>query len=115
MSSITKMVIYIGFRDEAAMARLNAWCAEHDTDREQQFEKLNMDAAGGMKVFTGQVWAMAGNYFPAEDLVEAFGSFGWLCPDDAILIVDDANRDDVEVHRATPASASTRATSSTSV
>lgn len=106
MSSITRMAIYTSY-DDAAMARLNKWCAEHD-ERDQQFERLDMDAAGGTKVFTGQVWAMAGNYFAAEDLVDAFGSFGWLYPECAILIVDDAHRDACRVVRASEVSSDVR-------
>lgn len=93
------MVIYTACDDEA-MAKLNAWCAEHDTDRQQRFERLDVDAAGGVKVFTCEVWAMAGNYFPYEGLVEVFPSFGWRYPEDAILIVDDAHVNGSQVIRA---------------
>jgi hypothetical protein len=92
------MVIY-ACDDDEAMARLNAWCVEHD-DREQQFERLDTDAAGGTKVFTSQVWAMAGNYFPAEQLEDAFGSFGWLYPYDAVLLINDVHSDGTRVVRA---------------
>lgn len=98
MSSITRMVIYTAYDDEA-MGRLNAWCAERD-ERRQQFEPLNMDAAGGFKVFTSQVWAMAGNYFPHEDLIDAFPSFDWRYPQAAVLIVDDSHTDTCQIIRA---------------
>lgn len=100
MSYITKMVIYTAY-DDAAMARLNKWCAEHD-EREQQFERLDMDAAGGTKVFTSQVWAMAGNYFAAEALAEVFPTFGWLYPEVAVLIIDDEHSDAAQIVRANP-------------
>ncbi len=99
MSSITDMVIFAGAMDDEAMARLNAWCAERDTERGQQFRKLDVDAAGGVKVFTSDVWAMAGNYFPYEDLVEALPTFGWMYPEDIVLLVDDDNGDGTEIHR----------------
>jgi hypothetical protein len=96
MSSITRMVIYAASSEDEAMARLNAWCAEHDS-RGQQFGRLDEDTAGGYKVFTSQVWAMAGNYFAHEDLVEVFGSFGWRYPRRAVLIVDDEHTEHSQV------------------
>jgi hypothetical protein len=42
---------------------------------------------------------MAGNYFPYEDLVEAFPTFGWTYPEDVVLLIDDYNGDGTEVHR----------------
>lgn len=99
MSSITRMVIVAAFGEVEAMARLNAWCVEHD-DREQQFERLDTDAAGGTKVFTSQVWAMAGNYFAAEQLEDVFGSFGWHYPYDAVLLISDKHSEGTRVVRA---------------
>ena len=75
MSVITDMVIYSSLGNDEAMARVNAWCAERDTRRQQQFAPLDVDAAGGNKVFTGQVWSMSGNY----------PSFGWHHPDGRCL------------------------------
>jgi len=86
MSSITDMVIFTEIGDEEAMARLNAWCVEHDTERHQKFERLDAHPAGGWKVFTPQVWAMAGNYFPWWELAEALPTFGWLTPATVVLV-----------------------------
>jgi hypothetical protein len=99
MSSITDMIIFTSLPEHAAMGRLNAWCAEHDA-RQQQFQLLDGDQAGGAKVFTCDVWAMAGNYFPHRDLREAFPSFGWIYPESVILIVDDEHSDVSQVQRA---------------
>lgn len=99
MSSRTDMVVITGGYEDEAIAKLNAWCAAND-HREQQFEQLNTDAAGGSKVFTKQVWAMAGNYFPYEKLGAAFPGFGWRYPDDAIMIVNDEHGDRSEIYRA---------------
>lgn len=101
MSLITDMVIYARREDEA-MARLNAWCVENDPHRQQRFEQLDTDAAGGCKFFTDQVWAMSGNYFPHEKLAEAFPTFGWRYPDGAVLIVNDEHDDATRVFRASP-------------
>lgn len=97
MSVITDLVIF-STHDEDAMDRVNAWCVEHD-HRQHQFAKLDTDAAGGGKVFTDDVWAMAGNYFPHEDLVEALPSFGWRYPQNVVLIVDHEHDDEVRVYR----------------
>lgn len=102
MSHITNMVICTGgLGDREAMERLNAWCAEHD-HRQQQFGELDIDAAGGWKVFNGAVWAMAGNYFPARELADEFPKFGWRYPDDAVLIVYEPDGDGCAVYRAQP-------------
>ena len=100
MSLITDMVLTT-WHDDEAVARLNAWCAEHDTQRQQQFAKLNTDAAGGLKVFTGDIWAMAGNYFPWWELTQVFGSFGWYNPEKAVLIVEPEGEDGVLIFRGT--------------
>ncbi len=47
------------------MAEINAWLTTHDTERHQQFEQINMDAAGGTKFYASPVWAAAFNYPPA--------------------------------------------------
>lgn len=100
MSLITDMLIFASSHETAAMERLNAWCVEHDPDREQRFERLDTDPAGGTKWFTGEVWAMAGNYFRWWELIEAFPSFDWLDPDSVVLIVDHESEDVVHVVRA---------------
>ncbi len=99
MSLITEMIIFTSYDDEA-MVRLNVWCAEHDTERQQQFEKLDGDGAGGRKFLTAGVWAMAGNYFPSRGLVNVFPSFGWRYPESAILIVDAEDTEGVQIYRA---------------
>lgn len=100
LSLITDMVIVADLNEDEAMARLNAWCAENDEHRQQWFEQLDVDAAGGVKFYTGQVWAMSGNYFPHEKLAEAFPTFGWRYPDSVILIVNDEHFDASRVYRA---------------
>lgn len=87
MSLMTDMIVFAAIGDDDAIERLNAWCATND-GRGQQFRPLDTDAAGGAKVFCNLVWAMCGNYFPVEKLVEAFPSFGWRLPDYAVLIID---------------------------
>lgn len=92
MSLITDMVIFTGMDEHDAMDRLNAWCGQNDP-RKQQFRPLDPDAAGGSKFFCGEVWAMAGNYFPHQQLIETFADFNWRYPEHVVLIVD-AETDD---------------------
>ncbi|WP_213002666.1 hypothetical protein [Winogradskya consettensis] len=103
MSRITDMVLYVGSDlEDEAIGRLNAWCAKNDQSRRQQFVELDTDLAGGTKFSARQVWAMTGNFFPYEDLVEALPSFGWRHPEDVVLVVDDdEDYDGVKVHRPT--------------
>lgn len=96
VSHIVKMVICTYFEEDRAMAQLNQWCREND-GRGQQFEQLGTETAGGTKVYTGQVWAMAGNYFPHEKLAEAFPTFDWLFP--VVLVAYSPDHEGVEIYR----------------
>jgi len=100
MSLVTDMVLYTAGNEPDAMRRLNEWCTEAD-DRHQQFAQLDEEAAGGDKVFTGEVWAMAGNYFPHADLADALPGFGWRYPRRVVLIIDPEDGD-IHVVRADP-------------
>jgi hypothetical protein len=79
MSHITDMLVLTGEEpDSKPIKALNAWCEEHANGQvfnlisEKQIEK-----AGGCKVFTTELYACAGNYFPWEKLIEVFHTFGW--------------------------------------
>lgn len=100
MSVIVDLVVLHDGSEDKAMAQLNAWCAENDTARQQQFERIGTDEAGGNKVFCSEVWAMAGNHFPHYLLSEAFPSFGWLRPEKALLVINHEMSDVSEVVRA---------------
>jgi hypothetical protein len=99
MSRITDMVIFTSLDESEAMARLNAWCAQDGRPGVQQFERLNTEAAGGRKVFSSDVWAMAGNYFVWERLAEALPTFDWAWPDEVVLIVNSEHGTAVQVYR----------------
>jgi hypothetical protein len=113
MSLISDMVIVTSTHEDEAMARLNAWCAANETrydDDPQQFQRLTMpaflkldtDDAGGAKVFSGQVWAMSGNYVHWQRLAVALPTLGWRLPQSVVLIVDaeDSDAPGLEVFRA---------------
>lgn len=63
MSYITHTTIFGA--DDEHMERVNAWMKEHDTARQQQFVKMNTDAAGGTKFFVVDTWMAAINYEPS--------------------------------------------------
>ena len=67
MSYITNVLVQ-GARQEQIDA-LNEWLSEHD-DRQQRFEKIDMDAAGGTKYYVADVWAAAFNYMPIDLLAK---------------------------------------------
>lgn len=93
MSIITEMIIYTPQSEHEAMDRLNEWSEKADTERGQRFEQLDVSGAGGTKFFTGDIWAMAGNHYPYEKLLEKMPSFGWTYPEDVVLIFNHENEE----------------------
>lgn len=75
MSVITEVLV-CGMGEPTA---LNEWLLENDPDRRQQLQKIDMDAAGGTKVFVIDVWAAALNYAPVGtlDAVKRLLPPGW--------------------------------------
>lgn len=75
MSLITNVIVY-GMGEPTA---LNEWLLEHDDERQQQLQKIDMDAAGGVKFFVADVWAAALNYAPVGtlDAVKRLTPPGW--------------------------------------
>jgi hypothetical protein len=88
VSSIAEMLVVCGPGEESGIDLLNAWClARQHPDRPQTFKPIRTDGAGGAKVFTSQVLACAGNYFPWRELAEAFPSFPWRLPELTVLVI----------------------------
>jgi hypothetical protein len=98
MSVVTDMVLITRFAEHPSVERLNAWCHTND-GRQQQFTRLDEDAAGGIKVFTSETWAMAGNHFPWSDLAAALPTFGWRWPKEVVLIVNYEHDEETHVFR----------------
>ena len=67
MSKITHVLIQ-GAR-QSDIDKLNEWLLENDEERQQQFQKIDMDAAGGTMFYVEDVWAAAFNYGPVGDLI----------------------------------------------
>lgn len=63
MSYITNVLIYGA--SEKDVEALNEWIKANDQERKQFLGRINMDAAGGTKFFTDDVWAAAFNYAPS--------------------------------------------------
>lgn len=82
MSYITEVLVHGAH--EKQIERVNAWLREHDTERAQQFQQINMDAAGGTKYFVSDVWAAAFNYMPTDLLSVLRDPATWK---DAVLSV----------------------------
>lgn len=78
MSSIVDMVILCpGTGAEDGLAALKAWCIEHAETGDFFKEAPVHGHAGGRKVFCTRVFALAGNYFPWRELLDAFPTFPW--------------------------------------
>lgn len=87
MSSITDIIITCSVSENEAIEDIHRWCRDHNRCDDQQFGRLDTKPAGGNKVFTTQVWAMAGNYFPWRELSEAFPKFRWNLPELAVMVM----------------------------
>lgn len=84
MSAITDMLLLTSIDSadvdtdpNAPILAMNTWCRKHADGQEFKQITIARDATGGSKVFTTDVYACAGNYFPWEELIEALPSFGW--------------------------------------
>jgi hypothetical protein len=66
MSSITDVLVHGA--DQKSVDALNVWLLEHDTARHQQLERIDMEHAGGTKIYCPRVFAAAFNCVPAEFL-----------------------------------------------
>lgn len=76
MSVVTDMLLLsLEELDSLAVRRLNEWCKKNAAG--QTFKQIDTKGAGGCKVFTTNVYACAGNYFPWRELLKALPSFGW--------------------------------------
>lgn len=90
MSSVSSMVItcaLIEDEEDGGLLALHAWCADLQP-RPVRFGVLNDDPAvcngKGMQAF---VLACAANYFDEDALAEAFPTFPWLFPGEAVLVI----------------------------
>ena len=66
--SLVMEVVIIGASPKD-VTLLNAWMAENDTQRQQQFMRLDTERAGGTKLFCDGIWAASLNY-PPDGMLE---------------------------------------------
>jgi hypothetical protein len=97
MSVVTDMIIITDCDETESMELVNAWCAENDVERHQQFNELNTDAAGGTKYLGSRIWATGGNFFPYMDLVQVFHTFNWRNPTSVVLIINHEDKEYTQV------------------
>ena len=88
MSWIDEALLYDCYGNAEVIEQVNGELAERDPDRRQQFAPLDMDAAGGAKFFTGNVWAAAFNYVLPEHIKAAVAGASWRHPENVVLILD---------------------------
>lgn len=88
MSNVSSMLLMVCALERTAIEQLNEWCRERDTERQQVFEKIDMDECGGWKSFQQDVYACAGNHFPWRDLVESLPSFDWEFPENVVFALE---------------------------
>lgn len=90
MSSVSSMVItcaLIEEEDDGGLPALHEWCASHEP-RRIRFGTLNDDpAVCNAKAMQAHILACAANYFDEVALIEAFPTFPWLFPDEAVLVI----------------------------
>lgn len=90
MSYITQAVLVLGvLEEESSVQAVNAHLRKQG--HEQSFGRLDTSAAGGSKVYSGQVWAAAFNYVPSDDVRLAVKAARWHDPETVFLMLNEEN------------------------
>lgn len=88
MSSVSSMIVtcaVVEDEHDGGLIFLHEWCAR--LERPIRFGRLDDRPADNGKAMQALVLAAAANYFHEDALLEAFPTFGWLWPEEAVLIV----------------------------
>jgi hypothetical protein len=88
VSVIFNAMLILEMSDRGGVEALNKLLYEKDTERHQQFGKVDMDGAGGTKFFTTDVYAAAFNHFVPEDVEECIAQTPWRFPDTVLYVRD---------------------------
>lgn len=88
MSVIFDAMLILELSDREAIDALNRALYFKDTERHQQFGKVDMDkgGAGGSKSFTTNVYAAAFNHFIPDDVEECVREAPWRYPQTVFYI-----------------------------
>lgn len=90
MSYITQAVLVLGvLEEESSVVMVNAHLQK--SGHEQSFKRLATSAAGGSKVYSGQIWAAAFNYVPSDDVRSAVKAARWEEPETVFLVLNEEN------------------------
>jgi hypothetical protein len=93
MSYVSSMLITCAVTEDEAdggLPALHDWCRAHATQRGIRpsfFRPLGLEPAENGKAMQIHVLACAANYFDEDALIEAFPTFPWLFPDQALLTI----------------------------
>lgn len=88
MSVIADYVLVLPHNEKDAVEAVNRRLYEVDTERHQQFGKLDSDAAGGTKWLCTDIWAAAFNHLLPHLIEETIASAPWRTPEEAIVFID---------------------------
>lgn len=80
MSVIFDAMLIPQLPEREAIAALNKALHDKDAERHQTFNEINMDHAGGSKVFTTDVYAAAFNHFVPSDVEDCICDAPWRAP-----------------------------------
>lgn len=80
------LIIDGGPSDRKAIIELEDLMKSADPEREQTFNKIDMDSAGGSKWFTNDVYAGCFNHFIPDDIEKCIEKTKWEYPDSVIFV-----------------------------
>jgi hypothetical protein len=75
MSELTHLVLLTKSAfDPRPLAAMHAWCDAHE---EPRLRRISTAKADSSKVFCEEAWMLCANYFPVDEFLDAFASFGF--------------------------------------
>lgn len=88
MSLITDVVVVCMYPENDAIEHVNKLLAADESYKGQQLAPLNMDAAGGFKAITADVWAASFNYGDISSLHGYLTAAPWRHPGSVTICID---------------------------
>jgi hypothetical protein len=88
MSVIYDAMLLVNLREDEAIDAVNRALYGRDTACHQQFNKIDMDGAGGSKAFCTYVYAAAFNHLLPSDVEKAIAAAPWRHPDWVLYVYD---------------------------